>query len=111
MSDPLHRAIWRLRVKRGIHISKKAERYIVNELEDDLFPYGFGDGSDDDIISEILAFLKRVDNGEDDINSPKIERVLDRYELLKEEFYCLLAEKNRAFLCSYDEDWNDDIPF
>jgi hypothetical protein len=53
MSDPIHKAIWYLRVKRGLYISRKAEQYATEELEEDLFPYGFDDGSDEVVFESV----------------------------------------------------------
>ena len=111
MGDSVHRAIWHIRVKLGIYISRKTERYIVDELEEDLFPYGFGDGSYDDVFRDVWGFVKLVNSGEFDIDKPMYERLLERYELLKEEHYRLLAKINRMEHRHYEGKWDDDLPF
>jgi len=111
MSDSVHRAIWYIRTKRGIYISRFVERYIVEELEEDFFPYGFEDGSDATVLEYVWDFIQRYNAGEINILKPREERILERYEALKEEHYCLLAEINRLMLGAVNEDWDDDLPF
>ena len=108
MSNPIRRAIWYLRVKRGLYISRRAERYIVEELEEDLFAYGFGDGTDEEIIGGIRWFLDKLNGGEIDISGSYHEHTLRRYEALKKELLHMLWLENQD---APDGDRNDDLPF
>jgi hypothetical protein len=108
MGSPVHKAIWHLRVKRGLYISKEAERYALTELEEDLFPYGFLDGADDDVIIALLWFLDKLDANEIDICGSYEERTLKRYEALKEDYLCLLRMMNEN---EQNDDVDHDLPF
>ena len=110
MSGSLHKAIWHLRARLGIYISRKAERYIVDELEDDLFPYGFDDGSDASVLRHVCEFVDQLNAGETDICNSKEARVLKRYKSLKEEHLHLL--RLLAYADSdHNEEQDDGMPF
>jgi len=111
MGDFIHRAIWYLRCKRGIYISRPVERYIVEELEEDLFPYGFGDGSYDSVLHHVWDFVCCVHDGKININIPLEERILERYEILKEEHLDLLSQISRLRRGQTHDDWEDDPPY
>jgi hypothetical protein len=107
----VHRAIWYLRVKKGVSISKRVERYIVEELEEDLFPYGFGGDEDEDVIRAVWDFVDRFNAGEINIYKPASERILERYEALKEEHLYLLYQMNQMTLGYPDWERDDTLPF
>jgi len=111
MGDYIHRAIWYLRCKKGIRISRAVERYIVEELEEDLFPYGFDDGSEESVLKYVLDFVLDVHAGKININKSLDERILERYNTLKEEHLYLLAERNRYKYGPAEEEWDEGRPF
>ena len=110
MSGSLHKAIWYLRVRQGIYISRKAERYIVDELEDDLFPYGFDDGSDESVLRHVWEFVDQLNVGGINIDNSKEARILKRYKALKEEHLHLLRVLAYAE-SDYNEEQDDGMPF
>jgi hypothetical protein len=111
MSDLIHRVIWHLRKYQRIHISKFVERYILEELEEDFFPYGFCDFDEDSIIDYVYEFVNRVNAGEINICIPLEERISERYETLKEDYLRLLAETDKMTYRCPDEHHDDDMPF
>jgi hypothetical protein len=81
---------------------------MVEELEEDLFPYGFGDGTDDAVLEYVQWFLDSLNAGETDISGSFEERTLRRYEELKKEYLHMLWIANQKD--PYDNP-DDDPPF
>jgi hypothetical protein len=98
----VHRAIRYFRAC-GNYISKKAERYIVEELDEDLFPYGEEGCSMETIFYTVWEYVDGISSGEINIYRSLEDRIQDRYERLKEKHHRLLDEmkswgdENRPF--------------
>jgi hypothetical protein len=100
--DMIKEVISHLRRFEGMYISKKLERYLIEELEEDLFPYGFGAGDLDAVYYNVKAAIASVNCGDINISGSVEERLAGRYDLLKEAHLDLLAEINRN--AYHDED-------
>jgi len=111
MGNSVHRAIWVLRTFHKIYIPRYVEKYIVEELEEDYFPYGFGGGTDEEVLEYVFDFMKRFNAGEINICKTLEERTLERYDALKEDYLRLLLEM-KDMTCKYlYGDGDDDLPF
>ena len=109
--DTVNKAIWHLRRMQGYYISRRLERYVKEELEEDLFPYGFSDGNENRVLQYVQDFVDRVNAGEVNIYRPLEERILERYVLLREEHLSLLAQMNRMMMGVVETDRDDDRSF
>jgi hypothetical protein len=108
--DMIKEVIYHLRRYERIYISGKLERYLLEELEEDLFPHGFGAGDIDSVYYNVKAAIASVNCGDINISGSVEERLIERYDLLKEAHLDLLAEMNRSAYRDEDED-DDDMPF
>jgi len=89
----VHRAIWYFRA-RGNSISKRAERYIIEEVEEVLFPYGEDDHGMESIFHTVWDYVDGINAGEINVYKSIEERILERYEFLKGKYLRLLDEMN-----------------
>jgi hypothetical protein len=102
--NTLGQIIYHLRRFEGLYISRKLERYILEELAEDLFPYGVGDGDERDMYCAVKDLIANANCGAINICGTIEERTAERYECLKDAYLDLLAERNRESGQRYDCD-------
>jgi hypothetical protein len=101
----------RLIRKQGTYIPMRIEKYIYEELEDDLFPYAYGDGSIEAVMSDIYDLLDEMESGRIDLRGTYEDRLVRRYESLKSEHLDLLSEMNQMYHDSPKYALPNNLPF
>jgi hypothetical protein len=103
--------VWHIRRFDGIYIPKTLERYILEELEEDMFPYGFAECNDREAYLTVRDVIAGYQSGIIGIGGTAEERIMERYISLKESHLDLLAEMNRLVYGNNAGGEDSDCPF
>jgi hypothetical protein len=107
----LKNIMWHIRRFDGIYIPKALERYILEELEEDLFPYGFAGCDDREAYLTVRDVIASWQCGIIDLGMTVEERIMERYISLKESHLDLLAEMNKLVYGNSNGEENSDYEF